>query len=88
MNVIKLTIDVTKIDKSRLYKGKKGTYLNCSVILKGEPDQYGNDGFIVESISKDERESGKQGTILGNAVVVMKKPAEKVEQDDDDTLPF
>jgi len=66
-HVIQLKIDVNKISKERLYEGKKGKYLTAAVILKDEPDQYGNDGFIVESISKEEREKGVKGTIIGNA---------------------
>lgn len=72
--VFQLSIDVNKIDKARLYKGKKGTYLTAALILKDEPDQYGNIGMIIESISKEEREAGKQGTILGNAKGI-EKPA-------------
>ena len=71
--IIKLNIDVTKIDKSRLHKGAKGTYANFTVLLRDETDQYGNDGMIVEDVSKEEREAGKKGTILGNAKIMGKK---------------
>lgn len=66
-HVINLKIDVSKIDKAKLYSGKKGTYLSATVLLKDEPDQYGNDGFIVQSTTKEERENGVKGVILGNA---------------------
>ena len=66
MQVINAKIDVSKIDKSRLYKGAKGTYLSVTIFLKDEEDQYGNHGMIVESITKEEREAGNKGTILGN----------------------
>lgn len=56
-------IDVTKIDKNRLFKGKKGTYLDIVIIEKA--NQYG-DGMIIQSVSEEERKSGKQGTIIGN----------------------
>ena len=68
--IIKLNIDVTKIDKKRLHKGAKGTYANFTVLLRDQPDQYGNDGMIVEDVSKEEREAGTKGTILGNAKIV------------------
>lgn len=64
--VITGSIDVSKIDKSKLIQGKKGTYLNIAIFLKDEEDQYGNHGMIVESITKEEREAGNKGTILGN----------------------
>jgi len=53
-----------KIDKARLFKGKKGTYLNIVVIET--PNNEFSDFMIVESISKKEHEAGKKGTILGN----------------------
>lgn len=65
--LISLNIDVSKIDPKRLYKGKKGQYLSATLFLKEEVDQYGNNGFIVESITKEEREKGQKGTIIGNA---------------------
>jgi len=68
--IIKLNIDVLKIDKKRLFKGKKGTYANFTVLLRDETDQYGNDGMIVEDITAEEREAGNKGTILGNARIV------------------
>ena len=90
--ILKISIDVTKIDKKRLYKGKKGTYLNAAILLRDEPDQYGNDGFIAEEVSKEERESGTKGTILGNVKRIKPATAQPVpNQDfegDDDDLPF
>ena len=67
MKVISLQIDVTKINKERLYEGKKGKYLNAVLFLNEETDQYGNNGFISESVSKEERDKGVKGNILGNA---------------------
>lgn len=65
--ILKLKIDVTKIDKSRLFTGSKGTYLDATVLIKDAPDQYGNDGMIVQDVTKEEREAGTRGEILGNA---------------------
>jgi hypothetical protein len=63
--MIKLSIDVSKIDKDKLYKGKKGTYLNVALI--DTPDnQYGNDFMVVQDIPKEDREAGQKGAILGN----------------------
>ena len=63
---IALKIDVTKIDKNRLFKGEKGTYLDAVFMYDSEPDNYGQNGMIVQSVSKEERESGVKGNILGN----------------------
>lgn len=88
-DILSLRIDVTKIDKAKLYKGEKGTYLDCVVMLKEEPDQYQNIGMIVQSVSKEERQAGVKGAILGNAkrIGVSDKPAAQATSDDSG-LPF
>jgi hypothetical protein len=87
MKMIKLKIDVTKIDKSKLFKGAKGTYLDAVVFLKDEVDQYGNNGMIVQSITKEEREQGVKGAILGNVQINAPSQQQPTEQEGDD-LPF
>ena len=70
---ISLNLDVTKIDKARLYKGEKGTYLNVTTFVDlDEADQYGNHGMITQDVSKEEREQKVQGAILGNVKVFWK----------------
>lgn len=65
--MIAIKIDVLKIDKTLLFKGAKGTYLN--ITLKdnrdGE-DQYGNLGFVTQDVSADDRKAGVKGPIIGN----------------------
>ena len=68
---VSLRIDVTKIDKARLYKGAKGTYLDAVAFINlDEVDQYGYNGMITQSVSKEEKEAGVQGPILGNDKVI------------------
>ena len=65
---VNLKIDVSKIDKSKLFKGQKGTYLDAQVFIDvDELDQYGNSGMITQAVSKEERDAGNKGAILGNA---------------------
>ena len=66
MRILKGSIDVSKIDKSKLIAGKKGTYLNVSIMVKDDLDQYGNIGMIIQDTTKEEREAGVKGAILGN----------------------
>ena len=67
---ISVRIDVTKIDKSRLYKGAKGTYLDLTTFVDTETaDQYENHGFISQSVNKEERDANVQTPILGNCKV-------------------
>jgi len=74
--IVSTSINLDKITQSKIYKGKKGNYLNATLFLNDEADQYGNHGFIVEATTKEERESGVKGNILGN----VKKSAGKSEE--------
>ncbi len=69
---ITIKIDVNKIDKSKLFAGKKGTYLDV-VLIPTPNNQYGNDYMAVQGISKEEREAGIKGEVLGNANLNKKK---------------
>ena len=70
---VSLKIDVTKIDKARLFKGAKGTYLDATVFIDVDDlDQYGNSGMITQDVTKGERDSGVKGNILGNCKVFYK----------------
>ena len=90
---ISLSINVEKIEKERLYKGKKGTYLDAVLFYNSEKDQYDQNGFIVQSVSKEEREAGTKGNILGNAKELgggSNEPPVDMDavEDLDDDLPF
>ena len=65
-NVITARIDVTQIDKTRLYQGKKGKYLDI-VLIPTPNAKYEQTHMVVQSISQDERKAGIKGNILGNA---------------------
>jgi hypothetical protein len=77
-NLITLSIDVTLIEKTRLVPGKKKNkkdkipqYLDL-VLIPTRPTQYGdsrdeNTHMVCHSLSKEERDAGVQGPILGNA---------------------
>ena len=74
----KLKINVNLIDKTHLFRGAKGTYLDVTLMEnKDGPDQYGNDGFIVQDIGKEAREAGEKGLIIGNWRHLQKRTAEK-----------
>ena len=67
---LSLKIDVSKIDKARLFSGQKGTYLDATIFVDLEQlDQYGNSGMITQDVSKDEKQQGIKGNILGNGKV-------------------
>ena len=65
-----ISINVSMLDKSRFYKGKKGTYakLTCFVDTE-ETSQYGYNGTITQELSKEDRNNGIKLPIIGNAKV-------------------
>lgn len=69
-NIISVRIDVMKIDKAKLFKGEKGTYLDVVCLMRDVADAYGNHGMVVQQVTKEERLAGVKGNILGNAKVI------------------
>jgi hypothetical protein len=86
--VIQIKLNLSKADKDRLFKGEKGVYLDAVLFLNDEADQYGNHGMIVQSVSKEERDAGVKGEILGNAKFVESQGVQPLTQEDKDDLPF
>jgi hypothetical protein len=98
MTPIKIKIDVTKIDKSALFKGAKGTYLDA--VMWPTPDsQYGQDYRIVQDLGKEARDAGQKGAIIGNAKnmgtsngggqrAAAPAPVAAAAQEDDGNIPF
>jgi hypothetical protein len=64
------SLDVSKISKGKLVKGDKGTYLNITVSINDEEDNYGNVLTITESQTKEERESKAKKNYLANGKLV------------------
>lgn len=63
-------INVIKIDKSKLFDGKNGAKYLDVCLIETPNDQYGNDYMAVQGVSKEERDAGKRGEILGNAKIM------------------
>ena len=80
---VSLKINVSQIEKARLFKGAKGMYLDATAFIDlDELDQYGNSGMITQDVSKEEKESGTKGPILGNAKVFWKGEGKQQSQSD------
>jgi hypothetical protein len=69
-SIIKTSIDLTKIPKDKIIDGKKGKYLPVTITLNDEVDQFGNQGPVIVSQSKEEREAKTDKVYLGNVQVV------------------
>jgi hypothetical protein len=69
-SIISANIDLTKINKSKIYEGKKGKYYPITIVLNDEPGQYGDSGYIMTEQTKEERDAKSQKEYLGNVKVV------------------
>lgn len=86
--LLQVKIDVSKIDKSLLFKGQKGTYLDLNIWINDKPDKYGNDCSVAQKMKK-----GQDPNYLGNGKFYVAKPvqipAEELPPDNETSeLPF
>ena len=68
--IIKTSINLTNIPKDKIIEGKKGKYLPITITVNDEVDQFGNQGPIIDTQSKEERDSKMKKNYLGNVQVV------------------
>ena len=68
--IIKASINLNAIDKSKIIEGKKGKYLPITITVNDEPDQFGNQGPVTMDQTKEEREAKTPKQYLGNVKVV------------------
>ena len=68
--IIKASINLNAIDKSKIIEGKKGKYLPITITINDEPDQFGNQGPVTMDQTKEEREAKTPKQYLGNVKVV------------------
>lgn len=101
MRIISGSMDVTKIDKTKLIEGKNGAkYLNFDIIVNDEADKYGKDVALTLSQTKEERTAKEKKVFIGSGKTVWKKepqtdtnytaPAETASNNSNaaDDLPF
>ena len=90
--IISLSIDLTKIDKTKL---KDGKYLNTQIFINDDT-KYGNNVSMAYSQSKEERDAKQPKQYITNGKVnwtdgtikVAEKDESKVEVVKTDDLPF
>ena len=69
-SLISANIDLTKIDKSKIYEGKKGKYYPITIVVNDELGQFGDAGYIQTEQTKEERDAKAPKSFLGNVKVV------------------
>ena len=68
--MITASINAEKVDRSLFFQGQKGKYMDLVFFEnKDGPDQYGNTHYVVQGVSKEQRDKGVRGPIIGNAKV-------------------
>lgn len=91
MKLISASIDLNKIDRSKLIAGKNGAeYLNIDITVKDEKDNFGNDTAITLKQTKEERDSKAKKVYIGNGKTMwegepLHKPAKPVEKQPEPT---
>jgi len=78
--LISVKIDVTKIDKSKLFKGAKGTYCDLTFSVNDTKDNYGNDCSIYLAQSKEEREKKQPKVFIGNGKTFWTNDSQHLQQ--------
>ena len=68
--ILAASINLNEIPKDKIIVGKKGKYLPISITINDELDQFGNQGPVIVSQSKEEREAKQAKTYLGNVKLV------------------
>ena len=88
--IISASIDLTKIDKSKINNHKNGSaYYNIDIFINDEKDQYGNDCAISQSQSKEEREAKDKKVYIGNGKSVFNSDSSQSENKSEEiNLPF
>lgn len=77
MQILNVSIDLTKIDKTKIKPHANGAkYYSMDIIIKDEPDQYGQNVAVKNGLTKEERERGDKGVFIGNGKIVFTKAPE------------
>ena len=82
MELINIKINVQKIIKEKLYKGEKGTYLDC-VLIPTPQSKFGKDYAVVQKTPQ-----GEDTIFLGDATIYETKKEQTDEPEEESDLPF
>ena len=93
MQIVNISLNLGKIDKTKIVKGKKGKYLPITFFISDEEDQFGNNVSCIQAQTEDERKEKAPRNYLGNGKVVFNDKegtpqSGMVDDSDDDDLPF
>lgn len=64
--MITISIDLRKIDQSKCKSHPNGAKYCELIVMESRERKFGNDYFVVQGLSKADRDAGLKGAILGN----------------------
>ena len=64
--VINLRLNLAAIPKEKIFHGKKGKYIDVTVFVDDNFDQYGNNAKMIVSQSKEQRQNNVARIYLAN----------------------
>ena len=70
--IVNFSLDLSKLPKEKMIKGKKGTYINLSLSVNDETNAFGQNASVFSSCSRRKRREKlkKIRTYVGNGKVV------------------
>jgi len=97
--LVNASLNLTEIPKDKIVEGKKGKYINVTIAVNNDPDNFGQHCSITVQQTKEERDAKEKKLYLGNGKVVwsdgqfpdqpMKKPQPMVKSvAEENDLPF
>lgn len=66
--IVNFSLDLSKLPKEKMIKGKKGTYINLSLSVNDETNDFGQNASVFISQTKEEKDQKKN--YVGNGKVV------------------
>ena len=95
--IVNFSLDLSKLPKEKMIKGKKGTYINLSLSVNDDTNPYGKNASVTIAQSQEEREAKQDKVYVGSGQVVWtdgtcvraeKKTEQVVEEVATSDLPF
>lgn len=83
--LLSLNINLDNIDMKRVFKGKKGSYLNIRLVLNEQVDAYGNIGFLVQETTAEEYKQGIKLPICGSVKERLQQNKERLPDNNEPT---
>lgn len=66
--IVNFSLDLSKLPKEKMIKGKKGTYINLSLSVNDQTNDFGQNASVFISQTKEEKDQKKN--YVGNGKVV------------------